>query len=158
MRIQSEIKLRYETSPDQLRFVLIKLRELLISHPKVVKDNRIRVRLQDFGEYSFDIDFFAHIDTTKWYEYLAIKEDIFLRVAEIVQNSGTKFAFPSRTMYQEAGVGIDDSKTQNVEKTIKSMRKKSNLPFPDFNIDQYKDLHNKMEYPPMGSVPRPKGA
>ena len=45
MLMQTTIGLRYETTPDQMRYVLGKLRELLYAHPKVLDDGmRVRKR------------------------------------------------------------------------------------------------------------------
>jgi MscS family membrane protein len=43
--------LRYETTPDQLRFVLVELRRMLYSHPKIDPDPA-RVRFVGFGDSS----------------------------------------------------------------------------------------------------------
>nr|NIO07869.1 mechanosensitive ion channel [Deltaproteobacteria bacterium] len=53
------IGLRYETTPDQLRYILVEIRKLLYSHPKVLSDPS-RVRFVGFGAYSLDIDIFAY--------------------------------------------------------------------------------------------------
>ena len=47
---QCKIGLRYETTPDQLRYVAAKIRKLLIQHSKVSPDPA-RVRLSEFGEF-----------------------------------------------------------------------------------------------------------
>ena len=47
---QSSIGLRYETTPDQLRYVAARIRKLLIQHNKVVPDPA-RVRLNAFGDF-----------------------------------------------------------------------------------------------------------
>ena len=47
---QSSIGLRYESTPDQLRYVAVKIRKLLIQHSKVLP-NPARVRLSAFGDF-----------------------------------------------------------------------------------------------------------
>jgi MscS family membrane protein len=54
--------LRYETTPDQLRYVLAKLREMLIGHPKV-SPYRLHVRFRGFGAYSLDVEVYARTHT-----------------------------------------------------------------------------------------------
>ena len=54
---------RYETTPDQLRYLLAGLRRILIAHPRV-DDGPLRVRFAAFGAYSLDIKVFSYIDTT----------------------------------------------------------------------------------------------
>ncbi len=42
---------------------------------------------------------FAYVLAPDWPSHLAIQEQLLLRLAEIVQECGTGFAFPSQTMY-----------------------------------------------------------
>ncbi len=50
--------LRYETTSEQLRFVLAKLREMLLAHPKLL-DDPARVRFVKYGDYSLDLEIFV---------------------------------------------------------------------------------------------------
>ena len=79
--LKETIQLRYETSPDQLRFILAETRKLLIQHPKINPDPA-RVRFNSFGAYSLDLEIFAYIETSKYNECLAIKEDVLFRIMD----------------------------------------------------------------------------
>src|SRR5262245_29147627 len=109
MLIQTVLSLRYETRPEQLRYVLVKLRQLLLGHPRVHGDTA-RVRLVGFGASSLDLEVFAYVRTSDWAEFLGIREAILLRIMEIVEEGGTAFAFPSQTLY----LGRDSSGTRPV--------------------------------------------
>ena len=98
MLIEPTIGLRYETSPEQLRFVLAKLREMLLAHPRIDSET-VRVRFSGFGGSSLDIELRVYALTRDWNSYHAIREDIFLRVIDLVAEAGTGFAFPSTTAY-----------------------------------------------------------
>lgn len=54
MLIQSTIGLRYETTLEQLRYVLAKMREMFVTHPKIDNDT-MRVRFVGFGSSSLDV-------------------------------------------------------------------------------------------------------
>jgi MscS family membrane protein len=43
------ISLRYETTPDQVRYILVEVRKVLYAHPKVLSDPA-RIRFVGFGE------------------------------------------------------------------------------------------------------------
>ena len=100
------LALRYETTGDQLRFVLAQLRELLLAHPRVT-DDPARVRFAGFADYAMNVEIFAYVNTADWNEFLAIQEDIHLRILDIVESAGTGFAFPSRTLYHTRDGGLD---------------------------------------------------
>jgi MscS family membrane protein len=89
--IQTAIRLRYATTPEQLRDVLVKLRELLLRHPRVDPDS-VSVRFVAFGQSSLDIEVFAYVTTRDWAEFLGIREDILLRVKDVVEQTGAAFA------------------------------------------------------------------
>ena len=99
MWINTTIGLRYETTPDQLRYVLATLREMLHAHPKTIHtiDAPISVRFAGFGDYSLDVFIRVYIRATTFYELLPIKEDILLRVMESVENAGLLFRTSCRT-------------------------------------------------------------
>ncbi len=90
---ETTLGLRYETTPEQLRYVLVKLRELLLGHPRVAPEN-LHVRLSGFGAYSLDVKVFAYLRVTDWLESLAIAEDINLRVMDIICGSRHRLRLP----------------------------------------------------------------
>ena len=95
---RTTIRLRCDTSLDRLRALLGSLLALLRRNPKVDADFA-RVRLIGFGESSFDVEVNCHIRTGDLEEFLAIREQLLLRITESVTNAGVEFAFPSRTIY-----------------------------------------------------------
>ncbi len=95
---KTTLGVRYETTPEQLRLLPTRLREMLLAHPKLLHEP-LRVRFAGFGAYSLDFDIFAYIHTRDWDDFLATREEILLRVADIVEEVGTSFAFPSQTHY-----------------------------------------------------------
>lgn len=96
--LQTTIGVRYETTPDQLRRLLSGLKAMLLDHPKVDPDPA-RVRFVGFGASSLDVEIFAYVRTTDYDEFLAVREDVYLRIMDVVAENGTGFAFPSRTVY-----------------------------------------------------------
>ena len=127
MLIKSVIGVRYETSPDQLRYLLVRIREALLSHPKIQADS-VRIRFVDFGASSLDIELFAYVKTTKRAEFLSVREELFLRVMDIVNESGTGFAFPSQTLYFGRDSGLDPKKTEKAEAQMRQWQDRGHLP------------------------------
>lgn len=144
------IGLRYETTPEQLRYVIARLREMLIGHPKVEKEP-LYVRFLNFGDYSLNLEIFANIKTRDWLEYRAIREDINLRIMDIVKEAGTGFAFPSQTNYFASDAGLDTEHGQEAEEKVEFWRARNKLPFPEFEQEEYERLEDILDYPPKGS-------
>ena len=155
--ILTEIGLRYETEPDQLRQVLAKLREMLFAHPQIDRAT-VRVRFTGFGSHSQDVQIRAYALTPDWNEFLAIREDVLLRVSKIVSESGTSFAFPSQTLYLGRDGGLDHERSEAAKEQVAGWRRTGTLPFPDPAAARVDELEGTLDYPPRGSVAeyRPK--
>jgi len=111
---RTTLRLRYETTPEQLRFVLARLRALLLGHPKVSADPG-RVRFVSFGGYSKDIEIFAYLLCQDQNTFLAMQEDLLLRIDDIIAEAGTGFAIPSQTAYLSRDKGLDVQRVENAE-------------------------------------------
>lgn len=155
IRFVTTLQLRFETTPDQMRYVLAELRRLLIAHPRVTPDP-CRVRFMGVGEYAFDIEIFAYINTTDYNEFLAIQEDLYLRMMVVIEEAGTAFAFPSHVEYRTEDRGLDTERIKESEEKVTNWRSDHRLPFPDFDEHEKIDLANTLDYPPKSSVVAPR--
>jgi MscS family membrane protein len=151
MLIHTLIGLRYETEPDQLRFVLAQMREMFCAHPKI-DSSTVRVRFAGYGESSLDIDVRVFALACEWNEFYAIREDVYLRVNDIVTQSGSGFAFPSRTLYFGRDEGLNQEHSEQASKEVDSWRRAGKLPFPNMPQSRLNELANTLDYPPTGSV------
>jgi len=149
-RMISTLNFRYESSPDQIRYLLAEFRKILYSHPKVYEEPS-RVRFVNFGAHSLDIEIFAYIVADNNNEFLEIREDIMLRIMEVVKQSGTGFAFPSQTLYFAKDDGLDKENSKSTDETVEQWRVKKEMPLPRFTEEQIDNLKNKIDYPPEGS-------
>jgi MscS family membrane protein len=149
--LRTVLQLRYETSSDQMRYVLAKLRELLLSHPKVTPDPA-RVRLVSYGAYSIDIEVFAYLLCQDQDTFLAIQEDVLLRMRTIIEGAGTGFAFPSQTAYLSRDKGLDPSQAEQAETKVEQWRLTGKLPFPEFGDEERERMADTLDYPPKGSA------
>ena len=101
----TKIGLRYETSHDQMKFILKGLKNMLDTHEKVNPDPA-RVRFVDYGSDSLIVEMFAYIYAEDWNGFLAVKEELNLKMAKVIEDSGSGFAFPSQTVYLSKDSGI----------------------------------------------------
>ncbi|HHP7234010.1 MAG TPA: mechanosensitive ion channel family protein [Desulfobacterales bacterium] len=151
MLIHTTIGLRYETEPDQLRYALVKIREMLHAHPRIDSDT-IRVRFFEYGASSLDIKIRIYALTRDWNDFFAIREDVLLRINDIVREAGTGFAFPSQTMYLSRDHGLDEESSQAAVKAVQQWRKSGKLAFPRLSRERIERLQGTLDYPPRGSV------
>ncbi len=125
------LAIRYETSADQLRYLLAEIRRMLYAHPKVESDSAT-IRFANFDASALRIEISSYVLTRDSNEFIAIREDLLLRIMNIVEDSGTGFAFPSQTLYFSRDSGLDKEKAAAAEQQVQHWRDQHQLPFPDF--------------------------
>lgn len=120
------LNLRYETSPEQVKYLLQELRAMMLAHPRVIPDPA-RVRFVALGAHSIDLEIFAYVHANNFDEYLEVQEDLLLRCMDVVNQSGTGFAFPSQTLYVARDDGIDKAKARNAEESVRDWQQNGSL-------------------------------
>ena len=108
---------------------------MLLGHPRVHPDPA-RARFIGFGASSLDIEVFAYVMTSDWNVFLGIREDILLRVMDIIEQGGSAIAFPSRTLYLGRDRAADDDSVRAAEASVHAWREEGALPMPNFSADQ----------------------
>jgi MscS family membrane protein len=144
------LQLRYETTPDQIRYILIEIRKMLYAHPKVLAEP-LHVRFMRFGEYSLDVEVFAYTEVKDYEESLEVAEDLHLRIMDIVSAAGTDFAFPSEVQYSLPGKPLDEARARVISLRIKEWKEKQELYMPNFPHDKIAQIKNSLAYPVEGS-------
>lgn len=100
IRYWPTLRLRYDTTPEQLKSVMNRIREMLEQEERV-HDEPVRVRFTDFDSDSILVKLHCFVKTTDFTEFLEVAEDLNFRVMEIVRDSGAQFALPGRALYME---------------------------------------------------------
>jgi len=103
-RIYWTIGVRYDTSVEQLRKIRDGIENYVTKDDAFVPGTEAStfVRVDKFGESAIDIMLYCFTKTTKWGEWLAIKEALAYHIKDLVEGVGSGFAFPSRSVYVEA--------------------------------------------------------
>lgn len=150
---KTSLNLRSETKADHLRFILSEVRRLLYSHPKV-ESTTVRVRLIDVAGAAPTVEIVAYILTQDFNEFAAVREDVLLRIMDIVDNSGTGLALPAQTLYLGRDAGLAKDKTESAVQKIAELRDDKKLPFPDFHKEDISSFKGSIDYPPKESTLR----
>lgn len=145
-----QIGLRYETTPDQIRYILVEVQMMLYAHPKVLPEP-LWVRFLGFGDYSLNVGVFAYIGVTDYTESLEIAEDLNLRIMDIVAAAGSDFAFPAQIQYELPGKPVDESRVHAVEAQVKEWKAQRALYLPNLPKEKITEIRGSLAYPPPGS-------
>ena len=150
---KTSLNLRSETKADHLRFILSEVRRLLYSHPKV-ESNTVRVRLIDVAGGAPTVEIVAYVLTQDFNEFAAVREDVLLRIMDIVENSGSGLALPAQTLYLGRDSGLAKDKAETAVQKIAELRDDKKLPFPDFHKEEIASFKGSIDYPPKESTLR----
>ena len=120
--------LRIETQVEQLRFVLDRVQSMLNQQPTVETGSRIRVA--NFAGAALQLELWAYVKTSDWAEFTVIRQDIILKIAEIVEASGTRFAAPTQLAYLSIDKGVDTEKANDIARRVTELRASDSFRFP----------------------------
>ena len=133
-------------TPDQLRAILGEFRTLFASHPMVRQDT-VSIRLADIEAATAVIRLDGGIMTRDYQEYLAVAEDLNLRIIEIVHQNGAIFSGPGQVLQIRDFQQASETKLQEVEAKLEVWRQGDGLPFPDLSDQEKQQLKGSLEYP-----------
>jgi MscS family membrane protein len=143
------IRLCCETTPDQIRYILVEVHRMLYAHPKV-DSGSARIRFAGFGSASLDLEIFSYVTVTDYGEYLEIAEDLNLRIMDIVAAAGSSLALPSQMTYLEKRRSVDFDRARAAEAQVKEWRERHELWLPRFPREKIIEIDNTLDYPANG--------
>jgi len=102
-RIRWLIGLEYKTSVEQLKKIREDISKLILNDSNFAKNEHSSffVRVDSFSESSIDMLVQAFTSTNDWGEFLKVKEELAVKIIEIINNNSASFAFPSQSLYIE---------------------------------------------------------
>ena len=127
--INQTFSLRIETRAEQLRFVVDRVQSMLDQHP-AIEPKTCRVRATNFVGAAYQMELFAYGKTGDWAQFTAIRQDVILKIAEIVEASGTRFAAPTQLTYLSRDNGIDAEKAKDIVGRVTELRARDVVKFP----------------------------
>lgn len=96
-RISTTIGLRYEDA-DKISAIIDDIRDALKHNNKLDQNESMLIYFDAFADSSLNIMVYCFTKTTNWAEWLAVQQDVFLKIIDIVQKHGADFAYPTQTL------------------------------------------------------------
>ncbi len=124
-RIKMYVGVTYESDMADIRKALDDIREMLKTHPDIanpthklvskkrkfkftsmadthgIKTNQL-VFMDRYGDFSIDLLIYCFARTVDWAEWLAVKEDVMFKIAEILDDNNLEFAYPTQVRIHRA--------------------------------------------------------
>jgi MscS family membrane protein len=96
-RIKETIGIRYGDA-DKMAVVVRDVKEMLQKHEDIDTSQTLIVNFNEYGASSLNFFIYTFTKTTNWIEFHRVKEDVMLKIIEIVHGHGADFAFPTMTL------------------------------------------------------------
>lgn len=103
-RIDTSLGLRYEDA-GKIRDIITDIRAMIQKNNDLDHTQTTLIYFNEFADSSLNIMVYCFTKTKVWAEWLAIQQEVYLQMIDIVHAHGADFAFPSQTIYMEADSG-----------------------------------------------------
>lgn len=104
-RIFETIGIRYDDA-DKVDSIVAEVRAMLEQHPEIDTDRTLIVNFTSFGPSSLDFFVYTFTRTTEWVRYHEVKQDVLLKILDIVTDHGAEIAFPTSTLHIPNGLRV----------------------------------------------------
>ena len=107
-RIKETIGIRYD-DVSKMRDIIADVKQMLKGHDDIDANQTLIVNFNEFAPSSLDFFIYTFTKTTNWIEFHEVKQDVLLKVIEIVESHGAECAFPTSTIHIPQNVNISGS-------------------------------------------------
>ncbi|MFL2552941.1 MAG: mechanosensitive ion channel family protein [Gammaproteobacteria bacterium] len=97
-RINETIGIRYDDL-NKMTDIIQDVNNILESNPDIDQTQKAKVYFKSFSASSCDFFIYAFTKTKDWEEFLRIKQDVLLKVAEIIEQHNAEIAYPTTTVF-----------------------------------------------------------
>ena len=105
-RIFETVGVRYDDAAV-VKDIVSDVETMLREHPDIDTERTLMVNFDKFAASSLDFFVYCFTKTTVWQEYHAVKQDVLLKILDIVTAHGAEVAFPTSTLHVPDGLAID---------------------------------------------------
>ncbi|MDD1781981.1 mechanosensitive ion channel family protein [Enterovibrio sp. ZSDZ35] len=113
-RINETIGLRYKDA-DKIAGIVADVKTMLEKHPDIEHSATLMVNFDAFAGSSLNFFIYTFTKTVNWSRYHDVKQDVMLKIVDIVHAHGADFAFPTRTIAFERDDAIEAAIPMNAE-------------------------------------------
>ena len=107
-RIYETVGIRYDDI-DKMDLIVAQVKGMLLEHPNIDNNLTMIVNFNKFSASSLDFFVYVFTTTTDWQLYHEIKQDVLLKVADIIADNNAEIAFPTSTVHVPNRVEVNSA-------------------------------------------------
>ena len=108
-RIKETIGIRYDDA-SKMKDIITDVKSMLKEHEEIDTGKTLIVNLNEFAPSSLDFFIYTFTKTTDWIRFHEIKQDVMLKILDIIEAHGAECAFPTSTIHIPDGIGPAENK------------------------------------------------
>jgi MscS family membrane protein len=97
-RIKETVGIRYDDA-GKMETIVHKVKDMLKSHPEIDTGRTLIVNFNAFAPSSLDFFIYTFTKTTDWVHFHEVKQDVMLKIINIIEKEGAECAFPTSTLH-----------------------------------------------------------
>lgn len=110
-RIYETIGIRYDDA-GKMATIVNDVKAMLRAHEAIDQEQTMIVNFNAFNASSLDFFVYTFTKTTAWIEFHEIKQDVMLKIINIIEGHGAECAFPTRTLHLPDGLALTQAEPQ----------------------------------------------
>lgn len=107
-RIYETIGIRH-ADVSQMTTVVSDIRSMLENHEDIASDQTLIVNFLAFSPSSLDIMVYAFTKTTQWVRFHEVKQDVLLKISDVITGHGGHVALPTQTLHLSEDTRLPES-------------------------------------------------
>ena len=107
-RIKEVVGIRYDDA-SKMRGIVNDVKAMLDNHEDIDHDQIVMVNFDEFAASSLNFFIYCLTKTVVWAEYHQVKQDVMLKIIDIIEEHGAECAFPTTTLHIPDGVVVEDA-------------------------------------------------
>ena len=104
-QLYETIGIRYRDA-DKMAGIVADVSAMLKAHPDIDPSQTTIVNFDSFAPSSLDFFVYAYTRTTSWVRFHEVKQDVLLKINDIIAAHGAQIAFPTSTLHLPDGVRV----------------------------------------------------
>lgn len=117
-RIYETIGVRYK-DVNKVAKIISDIETMLKAHNEIDQNAILMVYLSKFDQYSVNFFVYCFAKTKEWAKYHQIKQDIMLKINNIIDGNDSEIAFPTSVISVDGAVVIENSKISKQNKVVR---------------------------------------
>ena len=102
-RIYETVGIRYDDA-DKIKSVIADVKSMLEKHDEIDTSKTLIVNFNEFAPYSLNFFIYTFTRTTDWIKFHEVKQDVMLKILDIIEANGAQCAFPTSTIHIPEGI------------------------------------------------------